>query len=86
MIISLLGFYPFDVPICLGFDLVFDFAVGLVAWHKAANQTGAAEKDVLSLRTSHQYERPLYWAGQLFYEDFDTSPVHVVEELDEEGR
>ncbi|KAK4152150.1 hypothetical protein C8A00DRAFT_44744 [Chaetomidium leptoderma] len=44
----------------------------------------ARENDVLRLRAAHKYERPLYWAGQLFTEDFDTSPVHVVEELDEE--
>ncbi|KAK3294535.1 uncharacterized protein B0H64DRAFT_400950 [Chaetomium fimeti] len=43
----------------------------------------ARESDVLSLRKTHKYEKTLYWAGQLFTENFDTSPVHVVEELDE---
>jgi hypothetical protein len=43
-----------------------------------------AEKDVLSLRATHKYEKTLYWAGQLFTESFDTSPVHVVEEVEEE--
>ncbi|KAL1840237.1 hypothetical protein VTJ49DRAFT_668 [Mycothermus thermophilus] len=38
------------------------------------------EQQVLRLRASHQYERTLYWCGQLFTETFDTSPVHVVEE------
>lgn len=42
------------------------------------------EKDVLSLRARHKYDKTLYWAGQLFTEGFDTSPVHVVEELEEE--
>lgn len=35
------------------------------------------------MRKSHKYERTLYWTGQLYTESFDTSPVHVVEELDE---
>jgi hypothetical protein len=35
------------------------------------------------LRKSHKYEKTLYWAGQLYTEKFDTSPVHVVEELDD---
>lgn len=43
-----------------------------------------AENDVLSLRKTHKYERTLYWAGQLFTESFDTSPVHVVEEVEED--
>ncbi|KAK4171558.1 hypothetical protein QBC36DRAFT_339723 [Triangularia setosa] len=38
------------------------------------------ENDVLSLRQTHQYERPLYWCHQLYFEDWDTSPVHIVEE------
>jgi hypothetical protein len=42
-----------------------------------------AEADVLRLRTTYKYERTMYWTGQLFTETFDTSPVHVVEELDE---
>jgi hypothetical protein len=44
-----------------------------------------AEKDVLSLRATHKYEKTLYWAGQLFTESFDTSPVRVVEVEEEEG-
>lgn len=47
--------------------------------------TAYAENDVLALRNTHKYERTLYWAGQLFTEGFDTSPVHVVEEVDEDG-
>jgi len=43
----------------------------------------ARESDVLRLRNSHKYEKTLYWAGQLYTENFDTSPVHVVEELDD---
>ncbi|KAL2267134.1 hypothetical protein VTJ83DRAFT_4411 [Remersonia thermophila] len=39
------------------------------------------EQQVLRLRTTHQYESTLYWCGQLFTETFDTSPVHVVEEV-----
>ncbi|KAK4671865.1 hypothetical protein QC764_609410 [Podospora pseudoanserina] len=38
------------------------------------------ENDVLSLRKTHQYESPLYWCHQLYFEDWDTSPVHIVEE------
>ncbi|KAG7287574.1 hypothetical protein NEMBOFW57_007086 [Staphylotrichum longicolle] len=43
------------------------------------------EEEVLNLRATHKYGKTLHWAGQLFYGDFDTSPVHVVEELDEDG-
>ncbi|KAK0744840.1 hypothetical protein B0T21DRAFT_358540 [Apiosordaria backusii] len=38
------------------------------------------QNDVLSLRKTHQYERPLYWCHQLYFEEWDTSPVHIVEE------
>ncbi|KAK0665620.1 hypothetical protein QBC41DRAFT_327580 [Cercophora samala] len=38
------------------------------------------EKDVLRLRKTHQYESPLYWCHQLYFEDWDNSPVHIVEE------
>ncbi|KAL2020429.1 hypothetical protein VTK56DRAFT_8395 [Thermocarpiscus australiensis] len=37
------------------------------------------ESDIISLRVSHKYEYPLYWTGQLFLDEFDTSPVHVAE-------
>lgn len=39
-----------------------------------------SENDVLSLRKTHQYESPLYWCHQLYFEDWDTSPVHIVGE------
>ena len=48
--------------------------------------THLTEDDVLNLRTTHRYGKTLYWAGQLFSGDFDTSPVNIVEELDEEER
>ncbi|KAK0636571.1 hypothetical protein B0T17DRAFT_482151 [Bombardia bombarda] len=36
------------------------------------------ENDVLSLRTSHQYGRCLYWCHQLFFDNWDSSfPVQV---------
>ncbi|KAK4199998.1 hypothetical protein QBC40DRAFT_280934 [Triangularia verruculosa] len=38
------------------------------------------ENKVLSLRNTHQYEKPLYWCHQLYFENWDTSPVHIVEE------
>lgn len=44
--------------------------------------TGPTENDVRSLRGTYNYEYPLYWSGQLFFEDFDTSPVCVVEEVE----
>ena len=43
------------------------------------------ETHVRGLRDRHRYEGTLYWAGQLFSDDFDRSPVCVVEEVDGEG-
>ncbi|KXX78005.1 hypothetical protein MMYC01_201721 [Madurella mycetomatis] len=37
------------------------------------------ETEVLNLRETHQYEKSLYWCGQLFFENWDASPVHVVD-------
>ena len=42
------------------------------------------EEQVRRLRERHVYEGTLYWAGQLFSEDFDRGPVRVVEVVEEE--
>ncbi len=41
------------------------------------------EGEVRRLRERHVYEGTLYWAGQLFSEDFDRGPVRVVEVVEE---
>ncbi|KAK3688256.1 hypothetical protein B0T22DRAFT_376723 [Podospora appendiculata] len=38
----------------------------------------AREPDVLSLVRTHQYEKPLYWCHQLFFDKWDSSPAQVV--------
>ncbi|KAK4183081.1 hypothetical protein QBC35DRAFT_508751 [Podospora australis] len=40
----------------------------------------AREKDVVSLRKTRRYEQTLYWCHQLYFEDWDRSPVHVIDE------
>lgn len=37
------------------------------------------ETDILEIRKADQYEAALYWGSQLFFENWDTSPVHVVD-------
>ncbi|KAJ4300110.1 hypothetical protein N0V88_002779 [Collariella sp. IMI 366227] len=41
------------------------------------------QNDVRSLRGTHLYESTLYWSGQMYFGDFDTSPVRVVEVFEE---
>jgi len=36
------------------------------------------ETGVVRLRAQHEYEKPLYWCGQLFTENWDNSPAQVV--------
>ena len=52
-----------------------------------ATQVMIASKEPLvrRLRDRHRYEGTLYWAGQLFSDDFDRSPVCVVEDVDGEA-
>ncbi|KAK4210478.1 hypothetical protein QBC37DRAFT_30916 [Rhypophila decipiens] len=40
----------------------------------------AKGNDILVLRQKHKYEGPLYWSHQLFVDDWDKSPAHVIEE------
>ncbi|KAK3318158.1 hypothetical protein B0H66DRAFT_477050 [Apodospora peruviana] len=44
----------------------------------------AKQNDAFVLRRKHKYESPLYWCYQLYSEDWDKSPAHVIEEEDEE--
>ncbi|GAB1319223.1 Zn(2)-C6 fungal-type domain-containing protein [Madurella fahalii] len=46
---------------------------------KTKSMIADRETDVLNLRKTHQYGKNLYWGGQLFFENWDTSPVHVVD-------
>ncbi|KAM7182950.1 hypothetical protein V8F20_012786 [Naviculisporaceae sp. PSN 640] len=47
----------------------------------ATQSTVSAKKnDLLVLRKRHKYEDPLYWCHQLFSEEWDKSPAHVIEE------
>jgi hypothetical protein len=51
-----------------------------VKFMKKTQQVVKARHDeIRQLRHTYKYEQPLYWSGQLYTEDFDKSPVRVVE-------
>jgi hypothetical protein len=42
-----------------------------------------AEADIANLRKTNDYGKPMYWGGQLFFENWDASPAHVVDAPEE---
>jgi len=57
-----------------------DLDEGQVKFMKKTQQVVKARDDeIRQLRHTYKYEQPLYWSGQLYTEDFDKSPVRVVE-------
>jgi hypothetical protein len=41
---------------------------------------GGVENVMAELRSKHRYETDLYWSHQLFLENWDSGPPHIMEE------